>query len=90
MTRDPIVLPEPRGQIPVLVPTLPDTDALIPYLRRIDASNWYSNHGPLWREFRDLFTARLAERRPQRERPRHLHRQRHHRNRTVAALPCAA
>ena len=62
MTRDPTVLPEPRVPIPVLVPTLPETEALIPYLRRIDASNWYSNQGPLWREFRDAFTARLAAR----------------------------
>jgi dTDP-4-amino-4,6-dideoxygalactose transaminase len=44
------------------VPTLPETEALIPYLRRIDAANWYSNYGPLWREFRDAFSTRLAER----------------------------
>ena len=61
MTRDPVVMPEPRSQIPVLVPTLPDTDALISHLRRIDASRWYSNYGPLWREFRDKFAARLVE-----------------------------
>jgi dTDP-4-amino-4,6-dideoxygalactose transaminase len=51
----------PRHEIPVLVPTLPETDALIPYLRRIDTANWYSNYGPLWREFRDAFAARLSE-----------------------------
>jgi dTDP-4-amino-4,6-dideoxygalactose transaminase len=52
----------PREQVPVLVPTLPETEALIPYLRRIDGANSYSNYGPLWREFRDAFSARLAER----------------------------
>src|SRR5215471_5514329 len=60
MTHEPGKQPEPRRPIPVLVPVLPDTDALIPYLRRIDASNWYSNYGPLWRAFRDALTARLA------------------------------
>src|SRR5579875_2487975 len=49
-----------REPIPVLVPVLPDTDALIPYLRRIDQSNWYSNYGPLWKDFRDALVARLA------------------------------
>jgi dTDP-4-amino-4,6-dideoxygalactose transaminase len=49
-----------RYQIPVLVPVLPDANALLPYLHRIDAANWYSNHGPLWRGFRDAFIARLA------------------------------
>ena len=48
------------GPIPVLVPSLPDTEALIPYLRRIDAAHWYSNYGPLWREFRDRLAARIA------------------------------
>jgi len=40
-----------REPIPVLVPTLPSADELLPFLRRIDAAHWYSNHGPLWREF---------------------------------------
>jgi dTDP-4-amino-4,6-dideoxygalactose transaminase len=62
MTSIPAREREPREQIPVLVSTLPETDTLIPYLRRIDAANWYSNYGPLWREFRDAFTVWLAER----------------------------
>ena len=49
-----------REPIPVLVPVLPGTDALIPYLRRIDQSNFYSNYGPLWKEFRGRLIARLA------------------------------
>ena len=58
----PAATSEPTKPIPVLVPTLPETDALIPYLRRIDQANWYSNYGPLWREFRDAFSTRLAMR----------------------------
>jgi dTDP-4-amino-4,6-dideoxygalactose transaminase len=57
---DPGVSSTPRAPIPVLVPSLPDTDALIPYLRRIDAAHWYTNYGPLWREFRDKLAVRLA------------------------------
>jgi len=37
--------------IPVMRPQLPTTEALAPYLRRIDEARWYSNHGPLLREF---------------------------------------
>lgn len=51
-----------RRPVPVLVPSLPGSDELLPYLRRIDASHWYSNYGPLWREFRDQLTAELAAR----------------------------
>ncbi|HEY0394295.1 MAG TPA: DegT/DnrJ/EryC1/StrS family aminotransferase [Candidatus Elarobacter sp.] len=50
-----------RDESPVSVqvckPKLPDADRLVPYLRRIDASRWYSNDGPLVRRFED----RLAE-----------------------------
>jgi dTDP-4-amino-4,6-dideoxygalactose transaminase len=35
----------------LLVPDLPKGEALLPYLRRIDESAWYTNHGPLSREF---------------------------------------
>jgi dTDP-4-amino-4,6-dideoxygalactose transaminase len=62
MTSTPARDREPREQISALVPALPETETLIPYLRRIDAANWYSNYGPLWREFRDAFAAWLAER----------------------------
>jgi hypothetical protein len=37
--------------IPVARPRLPTTDKIAPYLRRIDASRWYSNGGPLVQEF---------------------------------------
>lgn len=36
--------------IPVCRPRLPDADAILPYLRRIDDAAWYSNFGPLVRE----------------------------------------
>jgi dTDP-4-amino-4,6-dideoxygalactose transaminase len=45
-------------RIPVARPRLPGTDALLPYLRRIDEARWYSNGGALVRGFE----ARLAER----------------------------
>lgn len=48
--------------IPVLVPTLPTADALLPYLRRIDQSNWYSNNGPLLQEFSRTFASFLSAR----------------------------
>jgi dTDP-4-amino-4,6-dideoxygalactose transaminase len=36
---------------------MPSTDEIIPYLRKIDESKWYSNFGPL----NDQFVSRLAE-----------------------------
>jgi dTDP-4-amino-4,6-dideoxygalactose transaminase len=43
--------------IPVMRPQLPGADRLLPYLRRIDMTRFYSNHGPLSGELE----ARLAE-----------------------------
>ncbi|WP_422022799.1 DegT/DnrJ/EryC1/StrS family aminotransferase [Pyruvatibacter mobilis] len=43
-------------RIPLMQPMLPTADDLLPYLRRIDENRWYSNSGPLLREFQ----ARLA------------------------------
>lgn len=37
--------------IPIMRPKLPPADALLPYLREIDESRWYSNFGPLLRRF---------------------------------------
>ncbi len=42
--------------IPVARPRLPPAEAILPYLRQIDAAAWYSNHGPLTQ----LLQARLA------------------------------
>lgn len=38
-------------RFPVLRPLLPTADKLMPYLRQIDAGRWYTNYGPLLREF---------------------------------------
>ena len=43
-------------EVPVARPRLPLAGQLLPYLRRIDESRWYSNSGPLVEEFE----ARLA------------------------------
>jgi dTDP-4-amino-4,6-dideoxygalactose transaminase len=46
-------------RIPLLVPDMPDADALLPYLRRIDGARWYTNFGPLVREFEAALSACL-------------------------------
>ncbi len=48
--------------IPVLIPSLPETDAIVPYLRRIDQSHIYSNYGPLSREFTAKLCGFVSER----------------------------
>jgi dTDP-4-amino-4,6-dideoxygalactose transaminase len=48
----------PGVTISVAKPLLPPASALLPYLERIDAARWYSNGGPIVREFE----ARLAKR----------------------------
>lgn len=45
-----------RAVIPIMRPLLPPADAILPYLREIDANRWYSNFGPL----ATRFEARLA------------------------------
>ncbi|MCP5196808.1 MAG: DegT/DnrJ/EryC1/StrS aminotransferase family protein [Gammaproteobacteria bacterium] len=37
-------------RIPLLVPYLPTTQEILPYLQRIDQAKWYTNFGPLVRE----------------------------------------
>ncbi len=44
--------------LPVARPYMPSSDAILPYLQRIDEARWYSNFGPLLVEFE----ARLAQR----------------------------
>jgi dTDP-4-amino-4,6-dideoxygalactose transaminase len=46
--------------VPVLKPRLPDTDALLPYLRRIDDARIYSNWGPLASELERRLSGHLA------------------------------
>jgi len=45
-------------ELPVAKPRLPLAHEIVPYLRRVDRSRWYSNGGPLVQEFE----ARLASR----------------------------
>ncbi|NBB65689.1 aminotransferase class I/II-fold pyridoxal phosphate-dependent enzyme [Pseudomonas sp. ODNR1LW] len=47
-----------RRVVPAARPRLPDADAVLPYLRRIDSARNYSNFGPLLTEFE----SRLARR----------------------------
>lgn len=41
----------PPTHVPVHRPRLPDAEALLPYLKRIDEARWYTNFGPLLGEF---------------------------------------
>lgn len=40
-----------RDSIPFLVPDLPQTNELLPFLQKIDENRWYSNFGPLVNAF---------------------------------------
>ncbi len=50
--------------IPLLVPDLPTTEELLPWLKCIDNNKWYSNFGPLVQKFEleltDLFNSNLT------------------------------
>src|SRR5689334_13977749 len=48
-------------RIPLLVPDMPSADELLPYLRRIDASRWYTNFGPLVDELERELRESLGE-----------------------------
>ncbi len=43
-----------------IIPDLPTTDELLPYLRQIDANRWYSNFGPLANLFEERFAETMA------------------------------
>lgn len=45
--------------VPLMRPKLPDADALMPYLRKIDACRWYTNFGPLVSALEQRFIAYL-------------------------------
>lgn len=44
-----------------ILPDMPTTDDLIPYLREIDHNQWYTNFGPLSQRFEKLFAERMAQ-----------------------------
>jgi dTDP-4-amino-4,6-dideoxygalactose transaminase len=50
---------EPRKPVPIAQPELPTAEALLPYLRQIDESRWYSNFGPLLTAFEAGLAARF-------------------------------
>ena len=50
------------SRIPLLVPELPSAEALLPYLKRIDASRWYTNFGPLNAELEARLSATFGAR----------------------------
>ncbi|PZX23229.1 dTDP-4-amino-4,6-dideoxygalactose transaminase [Rhodobacter capsulatus] len=52
--------PDNRPRLPVARPTLPRTETLVPYLRQIDESRIYSNHGPLVAQLEARMAARLG------------------------------
>tara|TARA_Y100000589_G_scaffold313573_1_gene335039 strand:- start:700 stop:1809 length:1110 start_codon:yes stop_codon:yes gene_type:complete len=41
--------------IPLMRPTLPQADMIMPYLAEIDSNRWYSNYGPLEQRLRSRF-----------------------------------
>lgn len=41
--------------IPLMRPTLPQADVIMPYLAEIDSNRWYSNYGPLEQRLRSRF-----------------------------------
>ena len=53
--------------ISLLVPELPGAEELLPYLKRIDASRWYTNFGPLVRELEAGMEDLLSRDAPQRQ-----------------------
>lgn len=46
--------------IPLLIPDMPDADALRPWLQRIDAARWYTNFGPLATELETKLAGRFS------------------------------
>ena len=49
-----------RSRIPLLVPDMPLAEELLPWLKRIDATRWYSNFGPLVRELEGALIGMFA------------------------------
>ena len=57
----PASLPSATAISRFLIPDLPTVEDVIPYLRRIDAVRWYSNFGPLVREFEEKVLRLLTQ-----------------------------
>ena len=52
-------IPTPKQRF--IIPDLPNTDDLIPYLRQIDENRWYSNFGPLAHQFEQDFITTMRD-----------------------------
>jgi dTDP-4-amino-4,6-dideoxygalactose transaminase len=50
-----------KAKVPVARPRLPQAQAILPYLQRIDEARWYSNFGPLVTELEQRLAARLGQ-----------------------------
>ncbi|RKZ51100.1 MAG: hypothetical protein DRQ99_33395, partial [Candidatus Parabeggiatoa sp. nov. 3] len=46
--------------IPLLIPDLPTTEQILPWLQRIDIARWYSNFGPLVQAFESQMALLLS------------------------------
>lgn len=53
-------IPAAPALIPVLIPSLPSADELLPFLKRIDNTHIYSNYGPLWGQFKSGLKSYLS------------------------------
>lgn len=51
-------------KIKCLVPDLPSAEDVLPYLKRVDQNRWYSNFGPLVREFEHTMASMFKEASP--------------------------
>jgi dTDP-4-amino-4,6-dideoxygalactose transaminase len=51
---------KPLEALPTARPELPRAEALLPYLRQIDESRWYSNFGPLLTTFEERLASRFG------------------------------
>jgi dTDP-4-amino-4,6-dideoxygalactose transaminase len=59
LVRSSVPAAKPFEPLVIARPELPEAEALLPYLRRIDAARWYSNFGPLLTEFEARLAARF-------------------------------
>jgi dTDP-4-amino-4,6-dideoxygalactose transaminase len=58
----PVIAFPATTRLPVAQPQLPATEALLPYLERIERRRWYSNFGPLVTELESRLADRLTPR----------------------------
>lgn len=47
-------------KIPLLIPSMPTAEEVLPWLQKIDANRWYTNYGPLNAEFERELLSRIG------------------------------